>query len=425
MTIPHELLQPLIRFRPLRPALASDQPSTLELLISIATPEPRATPQGQVRPPLNLALVIDRSGSMGGRKLSYARKAARFLTRELTSRDRLAIVTFDDEAQVVMPSTPVRDPQPFIAAINTIHSGGCTALFDGWSAGATQVANHLDPAALNRVLLLSDGQANQGPTDQKEIAAMVAGLTARGISTSAFGLGDGFDEDLMGAMASAGDGTLAFIESPSQLADLYASELQGLATTLGKRVSLGLRSKHGAELLDVLNDLDPTASGNFRLPNLRAGQELNVGVRLQLPAWLPNQELLSVRLAWDAAGGDDRQTLLQTLTLPVLPALDLKDLDTDPEVAEQLALLKANRERRRAIEQLDLGDLAGAEASLCQAAALFSEMPESELTSRELKLLREKQALLRQDRNLSRKRLSRESLRSKSIVWEEKNDEMT
>ena len=186
---------------------------------------------------------------------------------------------------------------------------GCTALFDGWLAGATQVAGQLDPTAFNRVLLLSDGQANAGITDQRQIAAKVAGLTARGISTSAFGLGDGFDEDLMGAMAAAGDGTLAFIESPGQLADLYASELQGLATTAGKRVSLGIRAKGGAELVDVLNDLDATEFGNFRLPNLRAGQELNVGVRLQLPAWAPNQELLSVRLAWDAPGSSDRQKI--------------------------------------------------------------------------------------------------------------------
>ena len=424
MTPTHDLPQPLIRFRPLRPAVPSDQPSSLELLISIATPELPAELQTRPRPPLNLALVIDRSGSMAGRKLSDARKAARFLASELTSRDRLAIVAFDDQVQVVMPSSPVRDPQPFIDAINTIHSGGCTALFDGWLAGATEVASHLDPAGLNRVLLLSDGQANQGPTDQQEIAAKVAGLTTRGISTSAFGLGDGFDEDLMGAIASAGDGTLAFIENPGQLADLYASELQGLATTIGRKVSLGLRGKHGVELVDVLNDLDATQFGNLRLPNLRAGQELNVGVQLKLPAWAPNQELLSVRLAWDAPGASERQSFVQMLTLPVMAEADVRELDTDPAVAEQLALLRANRERRRAIEQLDRGDMAGAETRLCQAAALFAAMPASKLASRELKLLEEKRALLHQDRNLSRKRLSRESLRSKSIVWEEKDDEM-
>ncbi len=416
------MTQPTLRFRPLRPAVAADGASTLDLLLTITTPDlPKDTSgvaQARLRPPLNLALVIDRSGSMSGRKLSYARKAARFLAGELTARDRLAIVTFDGVVKVVVPSTPVADPLAFIAAINTIHSGGCTALFDGWLAGAMQVAEHLEPNALNRVLLLSDGQANEGLTNSAEIAAKVAGLTAKGISTSAFGLGDGFDEDLMGAMASSGDGTLAFIESPGQLADLYASELQGLATTVGKRVSIGIRTKNGAELVDVLNDLDATEAGNYRLPNLRAGQELNVGVRLQLPAWTPNQEIASVRLAWDAPGSAERQTLIEHLTLPVKEAGELAGLDTDMAVAEQFALLEANRARRQAIEQLDLGDIEAAETSLDRASALFAAMPGTKLSSREMRLLAEKRALLRQDRNLSRKRLSRESMRSSTNVWE-------
>ena len=415
------MTQPTLRFRPLRPAVAADGATVLDLLLTISTPEPSEELQSRPRPPLNLALVIDRSGSMSGRKLSNARKAACFLAGELTARDRLAIVAFDDEVQVVVTSTPVSDPQLFIAAINTIHSGGSTALFDGWLAGATQVANHLDPAGLNRVLLLSDGQANQGLTNQKAIAAKVAGLTARGISTSSFGLGDGFDEDLMGSIASAGDGTLAFIESPAQLADLYASELQGLAGTLGKRVSIGIRPKNGVELLDLLNDLEATGRGNYQLPNLRAGQELNVGLRLQLPAWAPNQEIASVRIAWDAPGASGRQELVANLTLPVITSAELAGLDTDPAVAEQLAVLEANRARRRAIEQLDLGDITGAELSLSCASSLFSSLPDTELTIRELKLLKEKQSLLRQDRNLSRKRMSRESLRSSNHVWEERD----
>ncbi|PZV24972.1 MAG: hypothetical protein DCF18_01165 [Cyanobium sp.] len=416
------MTNPTLRFRPLRPAVAADGASTLDLLITISPPASEAEPQRQQRPPLNLALVIDRSGSMSGTKLSYARKAARFLAGELTNRDRLAIVSFDGEVKVVVPSTTVVDPQHFIAAINTIHSGGCTALFDGWLAGATQVAEHLNPTQLNRVLLLSDGQANEGLTNQKEIAAKVAGLTQRGISTSAFGLGNDFDEDLMGAMAAAGDGTLAHIETPSQLADLYASELQGLATTIGRRVSIGLRGKHGAEVVDLLNDLKPTGAGNHQLPNLRAGQELNVGVQLKLPAWIPNQEILSVRLAWDAPGSSERQTLIEHLQLPVMESAELGALDPDAAVAEQLELLRSNRERRRVIEELDRGDVMAAGASLRSLHARFMVMPASPSVTRERKLLSEKLELLESDPNRSRKRLSRESMRSSANVYEE-NDE--
>ena len=415
-------MNPSIRFRPLRPAVAADGATTLDLLITVAAPPLETELLARPRPPLNLALVIDRSGSMSGSKLSYARKAARFLASELTERDRLAIVTFDEEVNVLVPSQPVRDPLLFISAINTIQAGGCTALFDGWLAGATQVAQQLDATGLNRVLLLSDGQANEGLTDAAAIAAKVEGLTERGISTSAFGLGSGFDEDLMGAVASAGDGTLAQIESPQQLADLYASELQGLATTLGRKVSLGIRSKGGAELVDQLNDLSLTSAGNFQLPNLRYGQELSVGVRLQLPAWAPNQEIASVRLAWDAPQQTGRQELRDSLTLPVKPKTELAQLAVDEAVAEQLALLRANRDRRQAIEALDQGDVHGAAASLASIDQHLAALPQSDAVMRERQLLQEKHELLQQDRNLSRKRLRRESLRSSLNVWEGGDD---
>ena len=415
-------MQPSLHFRPLRPAVAADGATTLDLLIQISAPPLPPELSTRPRPPLNLALVIDRSGSMAGSKLSYARKAARFLAGELTSRDRLAVVTFDDEVNVLVLSQPVRDPLTFISAIDTIDAGGCTALFEGWLAGATQVAQQLDPTVLNRVLLLSDGQANEGLTDAGAIAAKVEGLTQRGISTSAFGLGSGFDEDLMGAIASAGDGTLAPIESPKQLADLYASELQGLASTIGRKVSLGVRTKHGAELVDVLNDLPQTVAGNHQLPNLRHGQELNVGVRLQLPAWAANQEIASVRLAWDSPEQEGRQSLVEHLTLPVQPKAELEDLETDALVAEQFALLQANRERRLAIEALDQGDLQGALFSLAAMEERLAELPQSVAIQRERQLLAEKRALMQQDRNLSRKRLRSESLRSSLSVWEAVDD---
>jgi Ca-activated chloride channel family protein len=410
-------MHPSLHFRPLRPAVAADGATTLDLLITVRSPEPPPSVSRQ-RPALNLALVIDRSGSMAGSKLSYARKAARFLAGELSERDRLAIVTFDSEVKVLVPSQPVRDPLLFISAINTIAAGGCTALFDGWLAGATEVASQMDPQGLNRVLLLSDGQANEGLTDHQQIAARVEGLTQRGISTSAFGLGSGFDEDLMGAMAGAGDGTLAQIESPQQLADLYASELQGLASTVGRKVSLGIRARHGAELVDVLNDLPRTSAGNFQLPNLRHGQELGIGVRLQLPAWTPNQEIASVRLAWRSPERDGRQELIEQLTLPVRPQTELEGLAADPLVAEQLALLQANRDRRLAIEELDRGDLRAAMASLEVIDQRLAALPQSASVQRERRLLAEKRELMQQDRGLSRKRLRRESLRSSLSVWE-------
>jgi Ca-activated chloride channel family protein len=235
-------------------------------------------------------------------------------------------------------------------------------------------------------------------------------------------LGDGFDEDLMGAIASAGDGTLAFIENPAQLADLYASELQGLAATAGRRVSLVVRAENGAELVDGLNDFPRNGDGNWQLPNLRAGQELQVGLKLQLPAWQPNQTICRAELGWDGKGSGVRQRLIEPLLLPVIAASEWPGLERDAAVAEQLAVMAANRARRRAIEQLDLGQIEDAESSLDSASTLFAELPQSNLIRQELRLLAEKKSLLRIDRNISRKRMSREYLRSSTNVWEENDD---
>jgi Ca-activated chloride channel family protein len=210
--------------------------------------------------------------------------------------------------------------------------------------------------------------------------------------------------------------------SPPDQFSLAPDKLQGLATTLGRKVSLGIRSKGGAELVDQLNDLSLTSAGNFQLPNLRYGQELSVGVRLQLPAWAPNQEIASVRLAWDAPQQTGRQELRDSLTLPVKPQAELAELAVDEAVAEQLALLRANRERRQAIEALDQGDVHGAAASLASIDQHLAALPQSDAVMRERQLLQEKHELLQQDRNLSRKRLRRESLRSSLNVWEGGDD---
>ncbi|WP_115018717.1 VWA domain-containing protein [Synechococcus sp. UW140] len=408
---------PSLRFRPLRPAVSADAPGRLDLLISVVPPPaPNTT---QKRTPLNLALVIDRSGSMNGAPLSQARKAACFLARELTPADRLAIVVFDHDADVLVPSMPVKNPEVFVRAINSIEARGMTDLQLGWVTGARQVAEQLNPQVMNRVLLLSDGHTNHGTTEAEVIAQQVAGLSSRGVSTSAFGLGDGFDEDLMGAIASGGDGTLAFIDNPDQLADLYANELNGLTNTAAKRISLGLRTVQGAELIDALNDLPQTAYGNWQLPNLQFGHELHVAVRLQLPPWKANNEIATLRLAWEEPGDEQRHSVRVPLTLPVLPAEELAAMDVDPLVAEQFALLQANRDRQRAIDALDADDLQTADQCLMAIDHSLASMPTSDAIVAERVALTQRRAMLKSDRNKSRKHLRREALRSSVHVWDD------
>lgn len=354
MTTP--LRPPHTEFRPLRAGLLAGQGTTLPLLVRIRPAESVHT--GEL-PPLNLALVIDRSGSMSGQPLRMAQEAAMTAVRQMGPGDRLSVVVFDDVAEVVVPSQLVTQPDALCSAIAGIETRGMTNLHAGWLTGATQVAEHLKPGALNRVVILSDGQTNAGVTRVDEIAQQVRGLNERGISTTAIGLGACYDEELLLAVANAGDGNFEHVEDPARLPTLFEEELRGLTRTTGRMVSLGVEPNpaHGVRVTDVLNAFDRNAWGRLQLPNLVAGQAVNVVVVLSVPAQAAGTTLglTRARLAWTGPDGQ-RHHLRVQLNLPVLAPAAYGALRDDPEVVEAQTLLQAARLKRAAVEALDRGD---------------------------------------------------------------------
>jgi Ca-activated chloride channel family protein len=114
---------------------------------------------------LNLSLVIDRSGSMAGNALFHALKAAESVVEQLTDKDILSVVVYDDHVNTVIPPQPVSDQAALIQAIRNVHVGGLTNLSGGWLQGCEYVQKDLDPQKINRVLLLTDGHANVGIRD--------------------------------------------------------------------------------------------------------------------------------------------------------------------------------------------------------------------------------------------------------------------
>ena len=234
-----------IDLTPRRPAVCSDAAISLDLLVRIAAPLPES---GLDRPSLNLSLVIDRSGSMGeDRKLDYARQAAAFAVGQLLPEDRVAVTVFDDEVRTIAPSAPAADLPGLVQRIEAIRPGGSTDLHGGWAEGGRQAESHRRDGALNRVILLSDGLANQGLTDPNAIATEAKGLALRGVSTTTVGLGEQYNEDLLEAMARAGDGNYYYVESPTQLPDLYRAELHGLMATVGRAVRLEIEPAAGRD----------------------------------------------------------------------------------------------------------------------------------------------------------------------------------
>ena len=372
---------------------------SMHVLIRIHAP---SLPHNPTRVPLNLALVLDRSGSMGGAKLEYAKAAAKYVMERLQKEDRVSLVTFDDRVEIPLPNSAAHNLN-LTKVLNAIEDRGSTNLHGGWLEGGTQVASKLQPGALNRVLLLSDGMANVGITNTDSIATDVRGLASRGISTSTFGVGRDFDEDMMQSLAQAGDGNYYFIEHPNDLPRIFAAELTGLNNTFARTVSLGLETDNGVKVLDVLNDLSRNEHGRLMLPNLMFGSMLEVLVKLHLPAG-QNLEALRVRLAYTPANGSQRTVTRETLNIASVDDATYRSLNAHPDVLEALALFEVARAKVEMIQKLDQGDDNAVKDLLQTQAATLAAAPASARVRKEQVALEELKADFGKDRAVTRKK---------------------
>ncbi len=402
---------PTINLIPLREAVSSDSPTTLDVLVRIIPPEPEIELE---RPALNIGLVIDRSGSMRGQKMEYARQAACYAVEQLLPTDRVSVTIYDDQVETLIASTPAVNKANIIHQIKQIHSRRSTALHAGWVQGGIQVSQYLNPEYLNRVILLSDGLANVGETNPDVISSDVHGLAQRGVSTTTMGIGDDYNEDLLEAMARSGDGNYYYIQSPQQLPNIFARELQGLMATIGTTVSLGIEPQGDITLGEVLNDLDVNVNGRYSLPNLVIGNPIEVVVRLKVPAMAQESGLCYFRLAWNAPEQQTRQKLRVVLRLPAVSSAQLREFPFNPEVQQQVALMMAARAKKEAVRLVDRGDYEEASQLLQQTRQQMLTTPELSLTGPEAEALADLDSEL-QARNISSyRKMSRSQSHSRS-----------
>jgi Ca-activated chloride channel family protein len=391
---------PTIDLIPLRTAVASDASTTLDIIVRITAPEAETNIE---RPTLNIGLVIDRSGSMSGKKIEYARQAACYAVEQLLPTDRVSVIIYDTQVETLIPSTLVQDKARIIRKIKRLQTGSSTALHAGWLQGGIQVSKHLNPQHLNRVLLLSDGLANVGETNPDVIASDVHGLSKRGVSTTTLGIGDNYNEDLMEAIAKSGDGNYYYIQSPEQLPNIFTKELLGLVSMFGTVVTLGVEPIAGVTLDEVLNDLQVNANKCYCLPNLICGNSLDVVVRLKVPPIEQATDLCHFHLAWNTPEQQERQELHITLNLPSVPKTQLDEFPFNSEVRQQTALMMAARAKKEAVRFVDQGNYDQASQVLQQTRQQLLSQPDLPMTSPEAEALSDLDTEL-QARNVSRYR---------------------
>lgn len=320
-----------------------NRPASAWLLCDVTAPEP----SGPVAPrrPVNVALVLDRSGSMAGRPLELAKKGAALALDLLREGDRFAIVAYDDRVKVVHTSSAAtaRALEDARWRLDAVTSGGSTDLHGGWLEGCEEVARGLAPEVESRCLLLTDGLANHGVTDPWEIARRAAELRARGIATSTFGLGDGFDEVLLQKMAEAGGGNAYWVRDPEQVGPAMESELGDSLEVVARDVAIVVEG-YGIEevLLPGVGRLEKGADGRFRrrLGSLAAGQLRSEPLHLRLRRRLPGRESAAKVWLEDAGGVLPRDESVVAWTFRPRAEAVAAPLDSDVVVATRTAFVQ-------------------------------------------------------------------------------------
>jgi Ca-activated chloride channel family protein len=281
--------------------------STEKAVIKIALDGMRL-PRPEERPPVNLALVIDRSGSMSGDKIEKAREAALEALSRLAADDILSVIAYDSDVETLVPAQRVGDGRRIAAAIRSIRVDGNTALFGGVSQGAAEVRKHLESRRyIHRVILLSDGQANVGPASPDDLGRLGAALLKEGISVTTVGLGLGFNEDLMTRLAQRSDGNTYFVESSSDLPNIFAGELGDVLNVVARRVVVEVEFPEGVRPLCFVGreGVIRGQKAEVTLNQIYGGQEKFALIEVEVPA---NHEGATLELATARVTYDDALT---------------------------------------------------------------------------------------------------------------------
>ncbi|TFG87424.1 MAG: VWA domain-containing protein [Gemmatimonadales bacterium] len=278
-----------------RPQLPAGSPQTAVIKVALDAP---ALVDAGTRPPINLTLVLDRSGSMSGEKLGRAREAALEALRRLGPRDIFALVTYDHTVETVVPAQPASNSEWIEARIRSIGAGGNTALFAGVSQGAAEVRKHLAGPYIHRIVLLSDGLANVGPSSADDLGRLGGALLKEGISVTTIGVGTDFNEDLMTRLAARSDGNHYFVAESRDLPRIFASELGDVLSVVARKVIIEIECPGDVRPLRIIGR-EGRISGQhveIGMNQLYGGQQKYVLIEVETPAGRPQQRLELARV---------------------------------------------------------------------------------------------------------------------------------
>lgn len=328
----------------------------LKLGIKVARVERAAS-----RAPLNLALVIDRSGSMQGARIEGARRAAMMAIDRLAARDVVSVVSYDDRVEIEVPATRATDPAGMKARIARLTPRGSTAIHAGMLAGLEEVRKFRAPGMINRIILLSDGLANVGPSSPDHFARLGREIAGEGITVSTIGLGLGYNEDLMAKLARNADGAHVFVQEPADLASFLNREIDDVQSIFAQDIDVTIELKANVRPIRGLGrDAEIKADRiTWKFGQLVGGSEQVLMAEIEAPADLAtdSRDVGTIRIGYRAAGSDERVTRTESISLAAASSDTAVEAGINAEVMRDAALLTAREKKEQAIQLRDAGRL--------------------------------------------------------------------
>jgi Ca-activated chloride channel family protein len=341
----------------------------------------------QVQMPLNLSLVLDKSGSMQGKKIQNLREAAKLVVDRLGPLDTISIVAFSDKKYLIAENQPVADKEDLKKKIDRIRDGGGTAISGGMGQGLAELDKAMSPDKISRMLLLTDGQTFG---DEKQCKRLGQQADDKGIVVNALGLGDDWNEELLDDIAEASGGVADFIDSPDKIVAFFDKAVQSMQDTVVQNAQMILRLANGVTPRQIWQVLPMISSLGYRplsdrdvqvaLGELEKGQprsllvELLVGAR---PAG--TYRIAQAEISYDVPGLKLTGEKVKADILLDFTSEAAQAKQYDAEVMNIVEKVTAFKLQTRALEEAKMGNVAGASQALRAAATRLLEMGEEDL----------------------------------------------
>ena len=325
--------------------------------------------------PLAFCAVLDRSGSMQGQPLAYARKACETVVRNLAPDDYFSLVVFDDQAQVVFPLQKMTRRGELLARIQAIQSGGSTNLTGGWMLGRDELKKAPDEVP-RRLILLTDGQLNSGITDPLQVERIVsAGLEMDRVRTTCLGFGDSYAEKILRQLAKCSGGDFYDADSPDKLPAIFQAELQGLQQITAQNVRVRIRPLDFCESLAQLSDYPLTSLPDGRIElavgDLISGEDRVLVLLAQaLPlhlATLDGEKFLELEILWDEIGEKEIKSCRHEQVIRLVGTQDREEIILNEETVAWISVQRAGKVLDEATKDIEADRQEEAKVKLRQA----------------------------------------------------------